>query len=76
MMQTLEIRFAGRLLAARRDRQGVLEQLFYKSDDEYFVIHSDVPGGPAWLEDARGDGLIKTAVQRSWPELAEAASLD
>jgi hypothetical protein len=74
-MQTLEIRFAGRLLAARRDRQGVLEQLFYKSD-EYFVIHSDVPGGPAWLEDARGDGLIKTAVQRSWPELAEAASLD
>ena len=47
-MQTLEIRFSGRLLAACRDKRGTVSRLIYHADNDYFVVYHDVPDGPAW----------------------------
>jgi hypothetical protein len=34
-MQTLEIRFSGRLLAACRDKRGAVKRLIYHADNDY-----------------------------------------
>ena len=91
-MQTLEIRFPGRLLAACRDKRGAVERLNYHDDNDYFVVYKAVPGGPAdqayyvvyhdvpgdeaWLEDGHGNGLTRDDIRRDWPDLAKAARLD
>jgi hypothetical protein len=53
----------------------VVYSLFYRSDDEHYVVHHDDPSGLAWLEDGRGNGLSAEDLRRGWPELAEAANL-
>jgi hypothetical protein len=75
-MQALQIRFPARLLAARRDDRGVLYQLFYRTDNETYVIHHDDPEGPPWLEDGGASGLTPADIRLWWPELADAAALD
>jgi hypothetical protein len=74
-MLRLEIRFEGEELASYRDNRGVVYSLFYRSDDEHYVVHHDDPSGLAWLEDGRGNGLSAEDLRRGWPELAEAANL-
>jgi hypothetical protein len=54
----------------------VLYQLFYRTDNETYVIHHDDPEGPAWLEDGRASGLTPADIRLWWPELADAAALD
>jgi hypothetical protein len=75
-MHKLEIRFPGEALASYRDNRGVVYSLFYRSDDEHYVVHYDDPSGPAWLEDGCGNGLSAEDVRRGWPELAKAARLN
>ena len=78
-MNTLEVRFPGEELASHRNSRGVIAKLFYRNDETVFVgyiVHHDDPSGPAWLEDARGNGLTAADIRRGWPELADAAGLE
>jgi hypothetical protein len=72
----LEIRFPGEELAPYTSEGGVTYRLFYRSDDEHYVVHNDDPRGPAWLEDGRANGLTAAHVRWYRPELAEAAGLE